>query len=213
MQLYERGIRRRLAPMLGGDQRRIELALSLLFTLPGTPVLWYGDEIGMGDDLDLPERNSVRTPMQWAAAPNGGFSTAPAARLIRPVLADRTYGYKERNVAAQQRDPHSLLNSVEKMIRIRKEHEEFGSGSWQVVDADVPSVFATRSAAGKLVAFGVQNLSPRPCEATLDLPSEEAAALYEILADRAYPPPAKRTGCIQLEGYGYRWFGCGALGG
>ena len=113
MRLYGRGIRRRLAPMLGGDQRRMELALSLLFTLRGTPVVWYGDEIGMGEDLSLEERLSVPTPMQWANKPNGGFSTAPPAALIRPVISDGKFGYRRVNVVDQQRVPESLLNWTE----------------------------------------------------------------------------------------------------
>src|SRR5262245_64874004 len=102
MQLYERGIRRRLASMLDGDQRRLELAYSLMFTLPGTPVLRYGDEIGMGDDLSLPERNCARTPMQWSTEPNAGFSRA--SKLPLPVISTGPYGYERVNAAEQRRD-------------------------------------------------------------------------------------------------------------
>jgi maltose alpha-D-glucosyltransferase/alpha-amylase len=108
MQLYDRGIRRRLAPMLDNDRRRLELAFSLLFTLPGTPMLQYGDEIGMGDDLSLPERNCARTPMQWSDDPGGGFSSA--SRPVRPVVSDPIYGYQRVNVQSLRRDPQSLLN-------------------------------------------------------------------------------------------------------
>ena len=117
MQLYDRGIRRRLAPMLDNDRRRLELAFSLLFTLPGTPMLQYGDEIGIGDDLSLAERECARTPMQWSAETHGGFSTAD--RPVRPVVSDPIYGYKRVNVEAQRRDPQSLLNWVERKIRMR----------------------------------------------------------------------------------------------
>src|SRR5689334_4146126 len=110
MQLYNRGIRRRLAPMLNGDRRRLELAYSLQFTLPGTPVLRYGEEIGMGDNLSLPERNAIRTPMQWDETANAGFSTAPRAKLVRPVVSNGQYRYRSVNVAAQRRDPKSLLS-------------------------------------------------------------------------------------------------------
>src|ERR1700749_3642514 len=99
MQLYDRGIPRRLAPMLNGERRRLELAYSLQFTMPGTPVLRYGEEIGMGDDLDLPERNAIRTPMQWSAASGGGFSSAPPDALVRPVIGDGEFGYQTVNVA------------------------------------------------------------------------------------------------------------------
>jgi maltose alpha-D-glucosyltransferase / alpha-amylase len=108
MQLYDRGIRRRLAPMLGNDRRRLELAYSLLFSLPGTPMLQYGDEIGMGDDLSLPERECARTPMQWTERAHGGFSRAE--KVVRPVIDDDEYGYRKVNVADQRRDPDSLLN-------------------------------------------------------------------------------------------------------
>jgi maltose alpha-D-glucosyltransferase / alpha-amylase len=206
MQLYERGIRRRLAPMLGGDLRRIQLAFSLLFTLPGTPVIWYGDEIGMGDDLSLPERNSVRTPMQWGDEPNGGFSRAPAERLIRPVVSRGRFGYRPVNVAAQHRDPASLLNCIEKMIRIRKEHHEFGWGAWRVIDTGEPSAFALCCEFEGRMAVSVHNLSDRPCEVTLDLPEDAVAEFYEILSDSDYPPPERKTRRLRLEGYGYRWF-------
>ena len=133
MLLYDRGIRRRLAPMLGNDRRRIELANSLLFTLPGTPVMRYGDEIGMGDDLDLPERYSVRTPMQWSPHRHGGFTTG--RRPIRRVIDDPVYGYQQVNVADQRRDPNSLLNWTERIIRTRKECAEIGWGDWKIAAA------------------------------------------------------------------------------
>ncbi len=212
MQLYERGIRRRLAPMLGGDPRRVRLAMSLLFTLPGTPVLWYGDELGMGDDLSLPERNSVRTPMQWCAEPHAGFAPPAVKRLLRPVIAEGPYGFPRLNAAAQQHDPTSLLNSVEKMIRLRKEHDELGSGGWQVVDTDVPSVIALRYALGERVALAIHNLAPDACTVRLDLPAEERQALVEILADATYPQPGRRPAPLRLGGYGYRWFRRGAQG-
>jgi maltose alpha-D-glucosyltransferase / alpha-amylase len=108
MQLYDRGIRRRLAPMLNGDRRRIELAYSLMFTLPGTPVVRYGDEIGMGDDLKLPERNCARTPMQWSTEPHAGFTKSD--KPIVPVISNGAYGCEHVNAAEQRRDPNSLLN-------------------------------------------------------------------------------------------------------
>ncbi|MBV8812508.1 MAG: alpha-amylase family protein, partial [Acidobacteriaceae bacterium] len=117
MQLYQRGIRRRLAPMLQGDRRRIELAYSLMMTLPGTPVIRYGDEIGMGDDLSLPERQCARTPMQWSSEPQGGFSTNH--KPVMKVIRGGAYGYEHANVAEQRRDPNSLLNWMERMIRMR----------------------------------------------------------------------------------------------
>ena len=126
MQLYERGIRRRLAPMLDGDRRRLELAYSLLFTLPGTPVLRYGDEIGMGDDLSLPERECGRTPMQWSTEPHGGFTKSDAP--VKPVISGGPYGYEYVNVAEQHRNPNSMMNWLERIIRMRKEVPEIGWG-------------------------------------------------------------------------------------
>src|SRR5690242_14314081 len=133
MQLYDRGIRRRLAPMLGGDRRRLELAYSMMFTLPGTPVVRYGDEIGMGDDLSLPERNAARTPMQWSTEPQAGFSKKK--RTILPVISEGPYGYEKVNVADQRRDPESMLNWTERIIRRRKECPEIGWGNFTILDA------------------------------------------------------------------------------
>jgi maltose alpha-D-glucosyltransferase/alpha-amylase len=139
MQLYHRGIRRRLASMLG-DRRHLELANSMMFALPGSPVLRYGDEIGMGEDLSLKERDAVRTPMQWSDEPNGGFSTA--RKLIHPVISKGPYSYKSVNVDAQRRDPGSLLNWMIKMIRVRKECPEIGWGEWQALRTGVRGVMA-----------------------------------------------------------------------
>src|SRR3984885_3949591 len=126
MQLYNRGIRRRLAPMLEGDRRRLELAYSLMMTLPGTPVIRYGDEIGMGDNLKLPERNCARTPMQWSTEPNAGFTKSD--KPIMPVISSGAYGFEHVNAAAQRRDPDSLLNWMECIIGMRKEVAVIGWG-------------------------------------------------------------------------------------
>ncbi len=142
MQLYGRGIRRRLAPMLQGDRRKLELSYSLMMTLPGTPVIRYGDEIGMGDDLHLPERQSARTPMQWSTEPQGGFSTC--AKTILPVIGDGPYGYEHVNVAEQRRDPNSLLNWMERIIRMRKEVPEIGWGDFEVLRTGTPEILAIR---------------------------------------------------------------------
>src|SRR5690606_31990555 len=132
MQIYDRGIRRRIAPMLDNDRQRLELAFSLLFTLPGTPMLQYGDEIGLGDDLSLPERESARTPMQWSPDPQGGFTTSN--KPVRPVIADPIYGYQRVNVDKQRRDPHSLLSWMERKIRVRRECPEISWGQWRILD-------------------------------------------------------------------------------
>lgn len=130
MQIYERGIRRRLAPMLE-DPKRIRMAYSLLFSLPGAPVIRYGEEIGMGDDLTLQERLAVRTPMQWNAGPNGGFTKSSVP--FRPVISLGKYSYQNVNVEEQLRDTSSLLNFIKKLIEIRRLHPEIGLGHWEIM--------------------------------------------------------------------------------
>lgn len=161
MQAYGRGIRRRLAPMLGDNPLRLKLAWSLMFALPGTPVLWYGDEIGMGEDLSQPERNSVRTPMQWANEPNGGFSTAAPERLVRPVVAEGRFGFPNTNVATQRDRTGSLMEHVQRLIRTRRACPEIGWGRCDVIDTSETSVLALRyDRRGETVVI-VHNLSNR----------------------------------------------------
>src|SRR5438445_4820791 len=162
MQLYERGIRRRLAPMLNGDRRRIELAHSLMFTLPGTPVLRYGDEIGMGDDLKLPERNCARTPMQWSTEPHAGFTKSD--KPILPAISDGPYGYQHVNAAEQRRHPNSLLNWTERIIRMRKEVPEVGWGDFEVLSTRDPVVLAIRYDWRNNSVLFVHNLDAIPRE-------------------------------------------------
>ena len=205
MQIFHRGIRRRLPPMLGGDGRRIRLAYSLLLTLPGTPVIRYGEEIGMGDDLSLDGRESVRTAMQWTSGQNGGFSRAPADRLQCPLIREGPYGYGRVNVADQDRDPGSLLNWFEHAIRTRKQCPEFGRGSWQLLDTREPAVFAHGATSGDGVAVAVHNLSGRPCRVALDLQPFRKQFLVDLLGDRQYQ---RIDGAheVELEPYGFRWF-------
>jgi maltose alpha-D-glucosyltransferase / alpha-amylase len=211
MQLYERGIRRRLAPMLNGDRRRLELAYSLMMTLPGTPVIRYGDEIGMGDDLSLPERQCARTPMQWSSEPQGGFSTS--RKCVIKVISGGAYGYEQVNVADQRRDPNSLLNWMERIIRMRKEVPEIGWGDFEVLSTKHTNVFAIRyDWRGNSVVI-VHNLKATPCEIVLNIGAEksdglELANLLSI--DRSIPD---QTGVhrILLEPYGYRWYRVGGL--
>jgi maltose alpha-D-glucosyltransferase/alpha-amylase len=199
MQLYDRGPRRRLAPMLGGDRRRIELAFALLLALPGTPVLFYGDEIGMGDDLRLQERDAVRTPMQWSSARNGGFSTAPRAALVLPVISRGAFGYRKVNVADQHRDPGSLLAFVRRAFRVRRELRELTGGEWEAVRVSEPSVLALRYRAGGSLLLAFHNLGRSPVRAH----GLDTDGLVDELANRDYPL-AKRSG-LELDGYGFRW--------
>jgi maltose alpha-D-glucosyltransferase/alpha-amylase len=209
MQLYGRGIRRRLAAMLGGDQRRMELAYSLLFTLPGTPVLRYGDEIGMGDDQSLPERQAVRTPMQWTSDQNGGFSGAETTVL--PAIGEGPFGYHHVNVADQRRDHDSLLNVTERLIRLRKECPEFGWGEAQVLRTGSPHVLAVLASWRGNAVVAVHNFAAEACEVTLAVPGAEHTPLTNLLSPEHSPPDRRGRHTLALEPYGYRWFRVGPL--
>jgi maltose alpha-D-glucosyltransferase / alpha-amylase len=204
MQLYGRGIRRRLAPMLKADRRRIELMNSLMFTLPGTPVLRYGEEIGMGDDLDLPQRDAIRTPMQWSAGRNGGFSSA--ARLFRPVISAGEYRYERINVASQRLEEHSLLNWIERTIRTYKECPEFGWGSLRFLDTGNPSVLAHSCEWQGQSVVAVHNFSRATATVTLTLPpdTQEVTHIYGRHLQQPLQGTARRT-VVDLDGYDYRW--------
>lgn len=206
MQIYGRGIRRRLAPMLNNDRRCLELAYSLLLTLPGTPVLWYGEEIGMGDDLSLEERNSVRTPMQWSEDENAGFSTAVPDDLIRPVIRKGEFGYKRVNFDRQNRDHKSLMNWLEKAIRARKACPEFGYGEWEIIQTDAPGVLAHRCTWDDTVVLALHNLSSKEVSVQIDLSMNGAKQLYDVLGDQLYDLHGDSAKKIELGPYGYRWF-------
>jgi maltose alpha-D-glucosyltransferase/alpha-amylase len=192
------GIRRRLAPLMGNDRRKIELMESMLFTLPGTPVVYYGDEIGMGDNIQLFDRNGVRTPMQWDDSHNGGFSTAPTEILYAPPINDPVFGYKQVNVNAQRTDESSLLYTIRQMIQRRKALDFIAKAEleWLV---DLPNellCFWRVSNRGSLLAL--HNLSDEAV--TIDLP--ERAESYE---DALWPDEEAISGTITLPPFGYRW--------
>jgi maltose alpha-D-glucosyltransferase / alpha-amylase len=205
MRIYERGIRRRLFPMMGGDLARTELAYSLQFTMPGTPVLRYGEEIGMGEELSLPGREAIRTPMQWEPNRSAGFSTAAVDELIRPVPTRGRFAPKRVNVRSQRRDRDSLLRWFEAMIRVLRECPEIGVGQPSVVDIPVPrSVLVHRFEAPEGSIVLLHNLAPSPV--TVDLsPTDLGQAPYEVFADSDYEPLARRVSDLALSGYGYRW--------
>ncbi len=204
MQLYNRGIRRRLAPMLGNDRKRIELAHSLMLTLPGSPVLRYGDEIGMGEDLSLKERDSIRTPMQWANTKNGGFSPADKKRLVTPVLSSGDFGYERVNVADQQRDPGSLLNWIERMTRLRVRSPEFGEGNCDWLDTGEPAVLAHRCNGRRSCVIAVHNLSGREIEIRVPL-DRKVDGLFDLLKNCEYKMDGGGGQRFELPAYGYLW--------
>jgi maltose alpha-D-glucosyltransferase/alpha-amylase len=212
MRIYGRGIRRRLASMLDGDQRRLELAHSMLFSLPDTPVLLYGEEIGLAEDLQAQGRGSVRVAMQWSDSdPSGGFSLAEASACRPPVIRDGRFGYRRVNVAAQRRDPGSLLHRVNRMIHQRRNCPEIGFGDWHLLEVDEPAVLALRSdwEGGAVVTF--HNLSGTPCRVKTDFGdgSGHRHRLVEVLADREEQPldeAGGTGGTVPLAAYGYRWF-------
>ena len=204
MQLYNRGIRRRLAPMLDNDRRRIELAFSLLFTLPGTPMLQYGDEIGIGDDLSLPERECARTPMQWSAEKHGGFSNA--ARTVRPVISDPIYGYHRVNVEAQRRDPHSLVNWIERKIRMRRECPEISWGDWKILDPGTPGVLMMRYDWRDHTIVVIHNFTAKSRVARISADTAGSTTLTDLLWTNDSEADENGRHLVQLDPYAYRWF-------
>ena len=186
MRLYGRGIRRRLAPMLGGDRRRIELAYSLQLTMPGTPVIRYGEEIGMGDDFDLPERQAIRTPMQWDGTPSAGFSRAEQSQFAAPLITEGPYAYQKVNVTNQRLDPHSLLTWFERTLHALRECEEIGSGDHEVVDAGPNHVMVHRATGRTGSTLFVHNLADRPCRLNLAALRDPEQPPLNFVADADY---------------------------
>lgn len=203
MRIFGRGIRRRLAPMVKGDRRRQELAYSLLFSLPGTPVIQYGAEIGMGDNLSLEGRVSVRTPMQWSTEENAGFSTAPADKLVYPVISKGAFAYTEVNVVNQQRQTNSLLNWMERLIRQRRQYPELGTGACDIIETGNTKVFA-HSCTLVFTTVVVHNMSEESC--TVQLPALVAPHRFmvEVFSNEDYDLPLE--GEVEVKAYGYRWF-------
>ena len=203
MQLYGRGLRRRLPPMLDGDARRLRFAYSLMFSMPGTPTLFYGEEIGMGENLAIEGRLAVRTPMQWTGAPAAGFTTAPADAAVRP-FPDGEFGPANVNVAAQRRDPESLLNWFERLIRLRTSTPEIGWGDYAVLDAGDPAVLALRFRWDGRTTITLHNFAARATKATFAV-----GVRGGVLRDRFGPAPDapidEGRATVKLEAFGYRW--------
>jgi maltose alpha-D-glucosyltransferase / alpha-amylase len=189
------GIRRRLAPLLDNDRRKIELANSLLFTLPGSPIIYYGDEIGMGDNLDLPDRNGVRTPMQWDDSPNAGFTTGkPFTKFVKGRL-----DYHHINVASQLVDKNSLFHSISRMVNIRKQHHAFGRGSMEWVITDNPSLATYTRKYQREILLIINNLSDSP--QTTSLPPEHQADYIDLISNTAQHIGSSLT----LQPYAHLW--------
>ena len=200
------GIRRRLAPLLENDRNQIELFTALLLSLPGSPVLYYGDEIGMGDNIWLGDRDAVRTPMQWTPDRNAGFSDADPGRLYLPVIMDPIYGYQAINVEAQQKSPGSLLHFTKRMIEIRKRHPVFGLGHFTELNSSNPSVLAFVRELGDDRVLCVNNLSRFPQPVELDLRRFEGVTPVECMGGVPFPPIGELPYLLTLPGHGFYWF-------
>ena len=200
------GIRRRLAPLLERDRRRIELMNSLLLSMPGTPVIYYGDEIGMGDNIHLGDRNGVRTPMQWSPDRNGGFSRADPAALVLPPVMDPLYGYGAVNVEAQARDPHSLLNWTKRMLAVRSRHAALGRGTLTFLYPRNRKILAYLREYEDETLLCVANLAHSPQAVELDLSAFVGRVPVELNAGTAFPPIGELTYLLTLPPYGFYWF-------
>ena len=198
------GIRRRLAPLLGGDRRKLELAYSLLLTLPGTPVLYYGDEIGMGDNISLPDRDGVRTPMQWSAQINAGFSAADPPKLFLPLIDEPPYSYQTVNVASQEANPQSLLRWVRQAISLYKAHPVLAYGGLQWLDGLNPALagYVRSTEAESLLVL--QNLSADPRELAVPLKALKALSAWDLWSEQAIDSSGSDLQ-LRLGPYGYRW--------
>jgi maltose alpha-D-glucosyltransferase/alpha-amylase len=202
MQLYKRGIRRRLAPMLKNNIRHIQLAYNLLFSLPGTPVVRYGEEIGMGDDLTQKERLSVRTPMQWNGGKNAGFTTADTA--FRPVILSGEYGVERVNVEKEFRDSASLLSYIRTLISLRKSCPEIGLGAYKLLDCGSPDVLGIRYDYEGQTLVVLHNFNAQPARASIKI--DGAQMLYDLTEKPSDQKTTNGNVQIALNGYGSKWY-------
>jgi maltose alpha-D-glucosyltransferase/alpha-amylase len=205
------GIRRRLAPLLDNDTNQIELFNALLLSLPGSPVLYYGDEIGMGDNIWLGDRDGVRTPMQWTPDRNAGFSSATPGKLHLPAIQDPVYGYQSVNVEAQLEDPSSLLHWTRRMLQARRRFDAFGLGSFVDLGGSNPSVLSyarehVKDDGSTEVILCVNNLSRFPQPVELDLRRFEGMRPVELIGGVQFPAIGELPYLLTLGGYGFYWF-------
>ncbi|HEY4462663.1 MAG TPA: alpha-amylase family protein [Streptosporangiaceae bacterium] len=204
MWAYGRGIRRRLAPMLHGDRRRIELAYSLQLSMPGTPVIRYGEEIGMGDRLDLPEREAIRTPMQWDGTRGAGFSSADPSQFVAPLVEDGPFSYKNVNVTDERLDPNSLLTWFERILHALRECEEIGSGDHEIIDAGPDTILVHTATGPAGTTLFVHNLGRQPARLKLGNLHDPRQAPLSFVADSDYGTDVDLD-ALDVAGYGYRW--------
>ncbi len=208
------GIRRRLAPLLERDRRRIELMNYLLLSMPGTPVIYYGDEIGMGDNLHLGDRNGVRTPMQWSNDRNGGFSrVSDPSRLVLPMVMDPLYSFESVNVESQAADPHSLLMWMRRTIAIRRQYKVFGRGSYRLLYPKNRKILAYLRELDDCTILCVANLSRTPQAVELDLSEFQGRIPIELDGHSEFPPIGQLTYLLTLPPYGFYWFLLSEMGG
>jgi maltose alpha-D-glucosyltransferase/alpha-amylase len=200
------GIRRRLSPLLERDRRRVELLNYLLFSMPGTPVIYYGDEIGMGDNIHLGDRDGVRTPMQWSPDRNGGFSRADPSRLVLPPIMDPLYGYEAVNVEAQSSDQHSLLNWTRRAIAIRRQYQAFGRGSFRLIYPKNRKVLAYLREYEGQTLLCVANLSRTPQAVEVELSEFAGRVPIELDGGSVFPPIGQLNYMLTLPPYGFYWF-------
>jgi maltose alpha-D-glucosyltransferase/alpha-amylase len=200
------GIRRRLAPLMEGDRRRIELMNGLLMSMPGTPILYYGDEIGMGDNIYLGDRNGVRTPMQWNGGWNAGFSNADPEQLYSPIISNPVYGYQAVNVESQRRYDHSLLSWMKRLIRLRKSSPVFGRGTMEILKPQNHRVLAYIREFGNERVLVVSNLSSQAQAAELDLKRWKGSIPIEMFGGNLFPPIGDLPYLLTLGPYQFYWF-------
>ncbi len=199
------GIARRLAPLLDNDRRKIELLNSMVFTMPGSPIIYYGDEIGMGDNIQLKDRDGVRTPMQWTMDRNAGFSNTDPARLYLPVVSDSLYGYQSINVESQREMPHSLLHWMKRMIAVRKRHPVFGRGTITFLRPGNDKVLAYLRRYEGVALLLVHNLAGSAQSVELDLKEFSSSTPVELLGEARFPTVTELPYAVTLAPYGYYW--------